>query len=62
MIDCFQLSDTVSFEKDGKPYTAYGRFAVFAYSRKHAEITARLHLCVMLKEAGLLTFERKTEE
>ena len=58
--DAYKLHDHVQFTPPGgdRVMHAEGVFAVFAKHRKHAEITARVHLCFLLHAAGLLQFER----
>lgn len=62
--DAYQLQDMVEFPcPSGEPHShvAGGEFTVFAPSRRQADVTARLHLCFMLFEAGLMGVHERSE-
>ena len=58
--DGYRLDDVVEFVPVGadRPIQAMGMFVVYAESKHNADITARSHLCWMLRMSGLLELER----
>lgn len=54
--EAYRLNDVVAFKHPLTGTTAYaeGMFVVHAESKKRADVSARLHLCMMLRMAGLL--------